>query len=100
MATKAMGRHIESDAIIPPGELLQEELAARGMTQRGLAELIARPPQAISEIVRGKKAITANTALALERALGTPAYIWINLEAQYRLALARKKRQEGASSQP
>lgn len=87
MATK---ERIISDAAIPPGELLREELEARGMTQRDLALSLKRPAQAISEIVRGKKAITAKTALALEEALGTPAYIWLNLESLYRLALARK----------
>ncbi len=80
---------IESDLAVHPGELLAEELAARGMTQRALAEAMGRPPQVINEIVRGRKAITAETALQLERTLGTPAYLWMNLQAQYELARAR-----------
>ena len=87
----AIETQIETDLAIPPGELLQEELRARGMTQKRLAGLMNRPPQAISEIIRGRKAITAETALALEEALEIPAYFWLRLEAQYRLILARQK---------
>ncbi|MXW24475.1 MAG: HigA family addiction module antidote protein [Chloroflexi bacterium] len=84
-------REIESDAAIPPGELLAEELDARGMTQRDLATLMGRPPKVISEIVRGRKAITPRTAIEIEDALGIAATIWVGLEAQYRLALARQE---------
>ncbi|MBM4415382.1 MAG: HigA family addiction module antidote protein [Chloroflexi bacterium] len=80
---------VESDLAVHPGELLAEELAARGMTQRALAEAMGRPPQVVNEIVRGRKAITAETALQLERVLDTPAYLWVNLQAQYELARAR-----------
>ena len=82
---------LESDAAIPPGELLAEEIEARGMTQRALAEAMGRPPQAINEISRGKKAITPRTAIEIEQALGIAASFWVNLEASYRLALARRE---------
>jgi HTH-type transcriptional regulator/antitoxin HigA len=81
--------HVESDVAVHPGELLAEELAARAMTQRALAEAMGRPPQVINEIVRGRKAITAETAIQLERALGTPAHMWLQLQMQYELAVAR-----------
>ena len=80
-----------SDLAIPPGELLAEEIEARRMLQRDLAALMGRQPNVISEIVRGRKAITPRTALQLERALGIDAGFWLNLEAQYRLALARRE---------
>lgn len=64
-----------TDILFPPGQLLEEELAARGMTQKDLAEKMGRPPQAINEIIRSKKALTAVTALQLEQALGIPAYL-------------------------
>lgn len=86
----------ETDLALPPGFTLVEELRARGMTQRELAARIGRPPQAISEIIHGKKAITAETALDLEAALGVPAYLWLRLEARYRLALARQRRAASA----
>lgn len=92
MATKATKRTPEPDAAIPPGEFLVEEIAARGMTQRDLAVRVGRPAQTISEICNGRKAITADTALDLEGALGIPANLWLSMESRYRLALARKAR--------
>ncbi|MEX0786979.1 MAG: HigA family addiction module antitoxin [Dehalococcoidia bacterium] len=74
---------------IAPGEILAEELEARGMTQRELAEKMGRPAQMLSEIVRGKKAITAETALQLEEALGPSAEFWMGLQTSYELTLAR-----------
>jgi addiction module HigA family antidote len=79
------------DAIIAPGEILEEELEARGMTQRELAQQMRRPAQSINEIIRGKRALTAETALDLERVLGIEAGMWVRLEGDYRLALARRK---------
>lgn len=86
---------IEPNVAIPPGEHLEEELEARGMTQRALSQLLGRPPQMISEVIRGKKAITADFALELEGALGIPAHLWMNLEASYRLNKARLEWQSG-----
>ena len=82
--------HLESDLAIHPGELLAEELESRGMTQRALAEAMGRPPQVINEIVRGKKAITAATAIQLEEVLGTSARLWLSLQATYELIRARQ----------
>jgi HTH-type transcriptional regulator/antitoxin HigA len=81
-----------SNLPIPPGEYLAEVLVELGLSQAELARRISRPAQAISEIVHGRKAITAQTALDLEAALQVPAYLWLNLEAQYQLALARQLR--------
>jgi HTH-type transcriptional regulator/antitoxin HigA len=81
---------LQSDLAIPPGELLAEELEVRGMTQSELAERMGRPRQAISAIVNGKKAITAETALQLEEVLGIEAHLWIGLEGRYQLTLARR----------
>lgn len=77
------------DVAIPPGEVLAEELEARGLTQSRLARLMHRPLQAINEIVRGRKRITGATALELADALGTSAELWIRLEADYELNKAR-----------
>lgn len=83
-----------SDLPIPPGEHLVEMLEELGMSQAELARKMGRPAQAISEIVRGKKAITAQTALQLEDVLGVPAYLWLNLEAHYQLTLAVQLRKK------
>lgn len=87
---------MHSDLAYPPGELLAEELEARGMTQKDLARLMNRPAQAINEIIKAKKAITPETALGLEAALGIEASLWTNLEADYRLTLARNRQREMA----
>lgn len=77
------------DIAIPPGETLVETLDAMGLSQVELARRAGRPVQAISEIIQGKKEITPETALALERVLGVAAHVWIRLEADYRTAKAR-----------
>lgn len=77
------------DIAIPPGETLAETLEAKHLSQAELARRAGRPVQAISEIIQGKKEITPETALALERVLGIPAHIWIRLEADYRTTKAR-----------
>ena len=83
-----------SDLPIPPGEVLEEELEARGMTQKELAARLGRPAQAINEIIKAKKAITPDTAIGLERVLGIDADFWTNFEATYRMTLARNREQE------
>ena len=80
-----------TDAIIPPGEILEEELGARGITQKELARQMGRPIQSINEVIRGKRALTPETALDLERVLGIEAGLWVRLEGDYRLALARQR---------
>lgn len=89
MAAKHLFRY-EPDYATPPGEVLESHLAARGMTKAELASRCGRPMKTISEIIHGKAAITAETALQLERVLGTPASLWQNLEATYRLRLAEQ----------
>jgi len=80
------------EEVSPPGETLGETLAVIGMTQAELALRTGRPLKTINEIVQGKAAITAETALQLERVLKVPAAFWNNREAQYREALARRAR--------
>jgi len=81
---------IHSDLAVPPGEFLAEVLEDLGMSQADLARRMGRPAQAINEIVRGTKALTPETALQLERVVDVPAHIWLGLEAEYRLILARQ----------
>ena len=83
--------HPLSDMPIPPGEILEEELEARGMTQKELAARLGRPAQAINEIIKAKKAITPDTAIGLGKVLGIDAQFWNNLEADYRMTLARNR---------
>jgi addiction module HigA family antidote len=76
--------------VIRPGIILQREIEARGWTQKDLADIIGRPQQTISEILRGTKQITPETALELSDAFGTSPEFWMNLETNYRLRLAEQ----------
>lgn len=98
MAELAAAPPLHSDVAIPPGEFLQEHIDDLGISQAELARRLGRPRQVVNEIVRGKKAITAETALDLEAVLGTPAHIWLGLEQEYRLVLARRTRAVAISS--
>ncbi len=80
----------QPDWAVAPGEILLEALQDRGMTQSELAHRTARPLKTINEIIKGKAAITAETAIQLERALGISARLWTGLEAAYRDYLARE----------
>ena len=73
-----------------PGEILAMELEARHWSQRQFAVIVDKPVQAINEILHAKKQITPETALRIAAALGTSPELWINLEADYRLSLARQ----------
>ena len=71
---------------IHPGEILLEEfMRPLGLSQYGLAKAISVPPRRINEIVHGKRAITADTALRLGRYFGTDAQSWLNLQSHYDL---------------
>ena len=89
MATKTKTPFVLSDLPIPPGEILEEELEARGMTRKDLAARMATDPKDIDEIIRGEKAIDPETAVKLANALGIGARYWLGLETDYRQALAR-----------
>ena len=70
----------------PPGEILLEEfLKPLGITQYRIAKDMSVPPRRINEIVQGKRAITADTALRLARYFGTTDRFWLNLQARYDL---------------
>ena len=79
-------------APIHPGEVLLEEfLIPLELSQYRLAKSTAVSPRRINEIVHGKRAVTADTALRLARCLGTSERFWMNLQAQYDLEVARDR---------
>jgi addiction module HigA family antidote len=79
---------------ISPGEILDNEfLQELGISQRKLARALRVPPTRISEIIRGKRAISADTAMRLGRYFGTSAELWLRVQAQWELALLHQARQ-------
>lgn len=74
---------------IHPGEVLMEDfIKGFGITQHKLAVDIEVPPRRINEIVHGKRAITADTALRLGRYFGIESQFWLNLQSRYDLEKA------------
>ena len=75
-----------------PGEILAEEwLKPMGISQYALAKAIGVPPRRINEIVLGKRAITADTAVRLAVFFGTDARSWMELQVHYDTELAREQ---------
>jgi len=66
-----------------PGEVLLDELKARGIRQKDFAAEIGMQPTMLNEVVKGKRSITADIALLLEEALDIPADFWLQLQRQY-----------------
>jgi addiction module HigA family antidote len=76
---------------IHPGEILSEEfLKPAGITQERFAEALGVSRRTVNEIVRGRRSITAETALRLSKVLGTSAEMWMGLQADYDLLTAPK----------
>lgn len=77
---------------IHPGEILLEEfLKPLDLSQYRLAKEISVPPRRINEIVHGKRAVSADTALRLSRFFGTTDRFWLNLQAGYDLGVERDR---------
>ena len=76
---------------IHPGEILDDELRELGMSAAQLARCIHVPANRITQILRGQRNITADTALRLGRWLGTGPQLWLNLQQAYDLDLARQR---------
>jgi addiction module HigA family antidote len=76
---------------IPPGEILREEfMRPLGITASALAREIGVPANRISQIVNGKRAFSADTALRLGKYFGVSPEIWLDLQSEYELRLARQ----------
>ena len=79
-------------APIHPGEILLEEfLRPLGLSQYRLAKETSVPPRRINEIVRGARAVTADTALRLARYFGTSERFWLNLQSRFDLEVQKDR---------
>ena len=76
---------------IHPGEFLADELEALNMSGAQLATALHVPPNRIYQILKGQRALTADTALRLSQWLGTSAEMWLNLQKLYELRLAEQQ---------
>ena len=76
---------------IPPGEILREDfMRPLGITANALARDLAVPANRISQILNGKRALSADTALRLGKYFGMSPEIWLDLQSDYELRVARR----------
>ena len=86
--------------VVHPGEVLAGELEELGITPTEFARQIAVPPNRVSQIIAGKRAITGNTALRLGHWFGVEAQFWMNLQTQFDLAVAGQQIGEAVEALP
>ena len=77
-----------------PGRLLKRELTARGLSANRLALDLGVPSGRITDILNGRRSISADTALRLGRYFGGRPQFWLDLQSQYDIAVAEAKRGE------
>ena len=83
---------------VHPGEVLKDELDELGVTPTEFARQINVPPNRISQIIAGKRAVTGDTALRLGHWFGTEPQFWLNLQSAYEIRIAEEK--AGRDRQP
>ena len=85
---------------VHPGDILLEDfMKPLNLSQNRLAREIGVPPRRINEIIHGKRAVTADTAMRLSRFFGTSAQVWMNLQAESELdCVIYRERIEGKNS--
>ena len=80
------------NATTHPGRLLKRELSARGLSANRLALDIGVPSGRITDILNGRRSITADTAVRLGRYFGNSAQFWLDLQSQYDIAVVERER--------
>lgn len=93
MAGRRSGSQPKRDGPSPihPGEILADELQEIGVTPTELSRQIEVPPNRISQIIRGQRGITGDTALRLGHWFGTSAQFWLNLQSAYDIRIAEQQ---------
>ena len=90
IADDKIANNMRSLLLIHPGEMIKDEIIARGLTQKELAKQMGVSYTVFNEIFNGKRPVTTEYALLLEAALGTNASIWIGLQADYNMQKAKQ----------
>ena len=85
------GQELRTDVLLHPGEVLEMELIARGLTKSKFAMDIRMYPSHMSDILKGKRNITEEIALKVEGVLGISAEFWMRLQVEYNISVLRAK---------
>jgi HTH-type transcriptional regulator/antitoxin HigA len=92
----ANGQELRTDVLLHPGEVLEMEIMARGLTKSKFAMDIKMYPSHISDILKGKRNMTEEIALKIENILGISAEFWMRLQVEYNISILRAKMQPAA----
>ena len=92
IAEERVANNMTSSELIHPGEMIKDEIMARGLTQKELAQQMGVSYTVFNEILNGKRPVTTEYALLLEAALGTDANIWLGLQADYNMQRFKQDR--------
>ena len=90
------GKEIFTDVPLHPGEVLQMELAARNIKKTEFATLLGMKAGHFSELLHGKRHVSADTALRLQKLLDIPAEYWMRVQVYHDLFIERNKELEAA----
>ena len=85
------GQELKTDVLLHPGEVLEIELIERGLTKSRFAMDIKMYPSHMNEILKGRRNITEDIALKIEKILGISAEFWMGLQIEYNISLLRAK---------
>ena len=89
---RMIANNLEPSEPIHPGELLKEEIEYRGISQRKLAEHVGMSYTVLNEVLNCKRAVTTEYALLFEAALGIEAGMWIRIQADYNMQMAKRNK--------
>lgn len=89
MGNEKYANNMKPSMLIHPGEMLKDEIEARGITQKDLAKRMGVSYTVFNVILNGKRPITTEYALLLEAALGIDAGMWLRLQADYNMQKAK-----------
>lgn len=85
LSEERIANNMTSSLLIHPGEMIKDEIIARGISQKELAKQMNVSYSVFNEILNGKRPVTTEYALLLEAALGTNANLWLRLQADYNM---------------
>jgi antitoxin HigA-1 len=85
------GKELQTDVLLHPGEVLRMEIEAREIKKTDLAEALSLKPGNLSELLQGKRHVSAVLALKLEAVFDISASFWLSVQTDYDLALAKRE---------
>jgi antitoxin HigA-1 len=92
----AKGKEVFTDVSLHPGELLMDELEARDIKKSAFAEKLGMKPGHFSDLLYGRRHVSASIALKLEKLLGISAEYWMRLQVYHDLFVERNKQKQAA----